>query len=33
MLDEYMIWHRDKHIQLEYGMSIIDKHIQLRIVV
>ena len=32
MLDEYMVWHRDKRIKLEYGMSIMDKRIQLGLV-
>ncbi len=29
MLDEYMVWYRDKRIKTEYGMSIMDKRIQL----
>ena len=29
LLDEYMVWYRDKRIKLEYGMSIMDKRIQL----
>lgn len=33
MLDEYMVWYRDKRIKTEYGMSIMDKRIQLGLVV
>ena len=29
LLDEYMVWYRDKRIKLEYGMSIMDKRIEL----
>ena len=32
MLDEYMVWYRDKRIKTEYGMSIMDKRIQLGLV-
>ena len=32
LLDEYMVWYRDKRIKLEYGMSIMDKRIQLGLV-
>jgi len=32
MLDEYMVWYRDKRIKLEYGMSIMGKHIELGLV-
>ncbi|PLS31100.1 integrase [Bifidobacterium margollesii] len=32
MLDEYMVWYRDKRIKLEYGMSIMDKRIELGLV-
>ena len=32
MLDGYMVWYRDKRIKLEYGMSIMDKRIQLGLV-
>ena len=32
MLDEYRVWHRDKRIKREYGMSIMDKRIQLGLV-
>ena len=33
MLDDYMVWYRDKRIKTEYGMSIMDKRIQLGLVV
>ena len=32
-IDEYMVWYRDKRIKTEYGMSIMDKRIQLGLVV
>lgn len=32
MLDEYMVWYRDKRIKLEYGMSIMGKRIELGLV-
>ena len=32
MLDEYMVWYRGKRIKTEYGMSIMDKRIQLGLV-
>ena len=25
MLDEYMVWYRDKRIKTEFGMSIMDR--------
>ena len=31
-IDEYMVWYRDKRIKTEYGMSIMDKRIQLGLV-
>lgn len=32
MLDEYMVWYRDKRIKLEYGMSSMGKRIELGLV-
>lgn len=32
LLDEYMVWYRDKRIKLEYGMSIMGKRIELGLV-
>ena len=32
LLDECMVWYRDKRIKLEYGMSIMDKRIGLGLV-
>ncbi|WP_236034598.1 IS3 family transposase [Bifidobacterium saguinibicoloris] len=32
MLDEYMVWYRDKRIKTEYGMSIMDKRVELGLV-
>ena len=32
LLDECMVWYRDKRIKLEYGMSIMDKRIELGLV-
>lgn len=32
LLDEYMVWYRDKRIKTEYGMSIMDKRIELGLV-
>ena len=32
LIDEYMVWYRDKRIKTEYGMSIMDKRIQLGLV-
>lgn len=32
LLDECMVWYRDKRIKLEYGMSIMGKRIELGLV-
>lgn len=32
MLDECMVWYRDKRIKAEYGMSIMDRRIELGLV-
>ena len=32
LLDECMVWYRDKRTKLEYGMSIMDKRIELGLV-
>ena len=32
LLDEYMVWCRDKRIKTEYGMSIMDRRIELGLV-
>lgn len=29
MLDDYMVWYRDKHIKTEFGMSIMDRRRRL----
>ena len=32
MLDEYMVWYRDKRIKTEFGMSIMDRRRRLGLV-
>ncbi len=32
MLDDYMVWHRDKRIKTEFGMSIMDRRRELGLV-
>ena len=32
MLDDYMVWYRDKRIKTEYGMSIMDRRRKLGLV-
>lgn len=29
MLDEYMVWYRDRRIKTEFGMSIMDRRREL----
>lgn len=33
MLDDYMVWYRDKRIKTEYGTSIMDRRRELGLVV
>lgn len=32
MLDDYMVWYRDKRIKTEFGMSIMDRRRELGLV-
>lgn len=32
MLDEYMVWYRDRRIKTEFGMSIMDRQRRLGLV-
>ena len=32
MLDDYMVWYRDKRIKIEYGTSIMDRRRELGLV-
>ena len=32
MLNDYMVWYRDKRIKTEYGMSIMDRRRELGLV-
>ena len=32
MLDEYMVWYRDRRIKTEFGMSIMDRRRRLGLV-